>query len=57
MNTANIAYEVSLIPGAILSRLLYRGNAKGGEVTKMDTVFMIVTSYSLYLYLASLIIR
>lgn len=57
MNTTSMLFDLSLIPGAILSRLLYRNNAEGGQVTGLDTIFMIVTSYSLYLYIASLIVR
>ncbi len=57
MNTLSMLFDLSLIPGAVLSRLLYRGNSEGGKVSGWDTLFMVVTSYALYAYIASMIIQ
>jgi hypothetical protein len=53
MNTLTTAYNLSLIPGAVLSRLTYRRGTNGGDVSKGDVVFMLVTSYALYAWAVS----
>lgn len=51
MATLSTMFDLSLIPGAIISRLTYRRNSTT-EMSGTDVTFMVVTSYAIYYHVA-----